>query len=1210
MNRRQRISRELACAIGRLRLRLRARWVPPLGGLLLIIVLVGATDFFFAKTSFPLFMELNKDWNHKLGDWLNIWMILAIYTIAWLLFWSMQARSRMVVEQFVNYAGKDFEDAANGASMMLLVKLGQLHDLYQAVDEQRAISTAAQDQSIPLEHYTAIDAAINVDTVGAFLKDAISTQSTLNVGPLQIPIGTLLSLIGRVAQGPRIIGSFQKDRNQAGKNLLILTAQAMRNGKSFTWRVERELSSEQLLSTDLTDMISEFGCRIFTDMTLSSTVRWRAAVRFTEGLRAYRECLRTPKDRIGNLQLAEEKFIETLAEDTQYTLAHYNLGVVLTELQRKEAATAAFERAIGEDPRSSQAYYALALSCYQNGQFYRASQLCKRVIVDLKADPGSIARAYQLKAMALAEQEYSQDSNKTSEDAIKNCMKAIKYAHKALRRAEITQQDDAPGFNDRVLKAETLLSVCIGSLAKIYLPRLLSSNVPLSSLVSSASGGQKLPHLHEAKKLLNAALQLHSSDTCYHALYHWELSRILCAEGKCKEAAHHSRIAVRAAPDRIEYLADLIFNQAHALATSTKDDPSKILDLGYEEFLFQTLLDLISTTKKETVEKETVEKALETVLNAYKQGVPAGAKYEEKGRCVRMIGTFLQLGRTLGAYATQEELDRMTGEQLAERCEQCKRQYDTCTAQCYNCNGECQVVYPPVNNKSTTVPANGSAPALMPNQKQQVIDPATGKINKMLCLSQIALAWGRIQLQLSRKEQNETDPVGGLLILLGDLDAQVQSVNNQPEWEWERGQILSILATLYYETGKRKQEMGEPPDSNPFEKAACYYRKAIELLQEKYPRGISVQNLRSSLASVLLELRDQQQEALKVAQKSITVDAMNYKNYETLGEVYFACADFSNAIETWKQAIARKNTTAAEINDPKPYMRLGNAYVALAQSRHGICLNDQQCQEAVRYLEHALKCCTDEHVPERLKIYCSLGYLHYTRGDYDQAIQYLRLTQSFGFAPCTSSFYLADAHLRKKDYDAAFKQFRILQEKTEVLKGDPDEILEADSSGHICLNEMKALAFWGQVYTLVERDIYHKDLLRMAECASRLAEQVPLEKLQFPSRYAHCEGWLLYKLDQLEPPEKSNGTGDSRTTNGEKAIEILLKAARLEALPEIYLHLAQACQNKLPHLSDASEKQRLLANIRAYCQHARDLNGDNDKSLNLQLDDLLKSLPA
>ena len=1193
MNILQSMSRKLAHMIGRVRLRSRARWIPPLGGFLLTIVLVGVVDYFFAKTSLPPFVDLNTNWKHKFGDWLNIWTILAIYTFAWLLIWSSRARRRMVVEKFANYAGKEFEDAANGASMMLLVKLGQLHDLYQAVDEQRAISTAALGQSLPLEHYTAIDAAITVDPVEAFLKDAVSTQSTLSVGPLQIPIGTLLSLIGQVAQGPRISGSFQKDRNQDGKNLLILTAQARRNGKAFTWRVERELSSEQLLSADLTDMIDEFACRIFTDMTLSSTVRWRAAARFAEGLRAYRECLRTPKDRIGNLQLAEEKFIETLTEDTQYTLAHYNLGVVLTELHHQEAATTAFERAIGEDPRSSQAYYALALSCYQSKQYYRASQICKRVIVDLKPDPGSIVRAYQLKArtyqlkaMALAAQEYRPDSDETCGSAIRDCKKAIRRAYRILLITEITQQDDASGLNDRVLKAETLLSVCIGSLAKIYLPQLLSSEVPLFSLVPFASGG----NLPKARKLLNAALQLRSSEACYDALYHWELGRIWCAEGNYEEAAQHLRIAVRTAPDRIEYLADLIFNQAHALATS------KVLDQGYEEFLFQTLLDLVSTTKK----KETVEKALETVRKAYEQKVPNEANYEEKGRCVRMIGAFLQLGRELNADATLEDLASKTDEQLAESYEQCKRQYDICTAQCYNCDQGCEV---------GSRPANGSASAPLPNQKQQVIDPAIGKINKLLCLSQIALAWGRIQLQLNRREQNKTDHLGDLLNLLGDLDAQVQAVNNQTEWEWERGQILSNLAQLYYETGKRQQEMGAPLDCNPFEQAACYYRQAIDLLQKKYSRGISVQNLRSSLAAALLELPPKRQEALKVAQASITFDAMNYKNYETLGEVYFACEDFSNAIETWKQAIARKNTTAADIYDPQPYMRLGNAYVALAQSRHGICLNDQQCQEAVRYLEHALKCCTDEHVPERLKIYCSLGYLHYTRGD-DQAIQYLRLTQSFGFAPCTSTFYLADAYLRKRDYDAAFKQFRSLQEKTKDLSGKADEILEAKSGGHICLNEMKALAFWGQAYILVERDIYPEGLLGMAECARGLADKLPAEKRQFPSRYAHCEGWILYKLEKLEPCAKSNGIGDAQTTNGEKAIEILREAARLEALPEIYLHLAQACQNQLTYLSDASEKQRLLANIRAYCQHTRDLNGDDDKSLNLQLDDLLKSLPA
>jgi hypothetical protein len=126
MNRWQSIIRSLAHLIGRVRLCLRARWVPPLGGFLLILALVAAIDVFFAKTAFSPFMELNKNWHHQLGDWLNLWTILAIYTIAWLLIWSIQARSRMVVEKFANYAGADFEQAAQGASMLLLVKLGQL----------------------------------------------------------------------------------------------------------------------------------------------------------------------------------------------------------------------------------------------------------------------------------------------------------------------------------------------------------------------------------------------------------------------------------------------------------------------------------------------------------------------------------------------------------------------------------------------------------------------------------------------------------------------------------------------------------------------------------------------------------------------------------------------------------------------------------------------------------------------------------------------------------------------------------------------------------------------------------------------------------------------------------------------------------------------------------------------------------------------------
>src|SRR5262245_48542680 len=130
MDSRQKIARSLARVIGWMRLRSRSRWVPPLGSFVLVIVLVGTADYLLGKIPLQPFIELNKDWNHKFGDWLNIWTILAIYTITWLLIWSVQARSRMVVEKLVNYAGKELDEAVDGASMILLAKLGQLHDLY------------------------------------------------------------------------------------------------------------------------------------------------------------------------------------------------------------------------------------------------------------------------------------------------------------------------------------------------------------------------------------------------------------------------------------------------------------------------------------------------------------------------------------------------------------------------------------------------------------------------------------------------------------------------------------------------------------------------------------------------------------------------------------------------------------------------------------------------------------------------------------------------------------------------------------------------------------------------------------------------------------------------------------------------------------------------------------------------------------------------
>ena len=58
------------------------------------------------------------------------------------------------------------------------------------------------------------------------------------------------------------------------------------------------------------------------------------------------------------------------------------------------------------------------------------------------------------------------------------------------------------------------------------------------------------------------------------------------------------------------------------------------------------------------------------------------------------------------------------------------------------------------------------------------------------------------------------------------------------------------------------------------------------MLEQKHPREIKVQKLRSSLATTLLELQ-RHQEALQVAQEAIFLDALAYDNHEVLGDVYF-----------------------------------------------------------------------------------------------------------------------------------------------------------------------------------------------------------------------------------------------------------------------------------------------------------------------------------
>ncbi len=1080
-------------------------------------------------------------WLHLPKNWFNPWIILASYLAACILIWLLvsvwKARRQLVVEEFKNYAGDDLHANVSGLAMLLVVRLGQLHDLYRAVDEQRAIPTSALQRE-------GIDAAIGVENVGADLKGAVSSQSTLSLGPLSIPVGMLMSLFGGLVQGPRIIGSLHKD-----KDMLILTAQCKRKGSSFKWRVDHLISPEQASSLSpgsVSEMLEELACRIFTDLALSSSIRWRATLSFSQGLRAYRECLRTPKNRRANLKEAENKFIETLTEDTKFSLAYHNLGVVHTELGNKKAAKTAFEQAIAQDPTSWAAYYARAWSCSDGKEYYRSIQLCKRVI-ELKPGHANRAKAYQLMASV-----QHQPAHKTLRDpdfpaAIKNCKKAIRHAYLALFWAEITQQG-----NDKIAKLRTLLVVCVTDLARIYneqaagfLPHKAARKLKkaenllkrLRSLKSSDASYYALylaklaetynlqrkaaRKLKKAENSLKRLRSLKSSDASYYALYLAELAETYNLQGKYAEATRLLRVATRIASDHVEYWGDLAVAYANAVTRSDKSRDGEKFDPEYQDFIFRTILDFASDKPQEEFGD-----VLVRIQKAYEE--LAKNVLDQAGKCERIksIRNFLDLGNEISNKGAKGE---------------------------------------------------GDTPDL-----EAELQKYRGNV---LNFAQVALALGRLYLKHGKDGQPGESNPDKFCCLVRDLDEleRVLASGDGKNKEWEHGQILRILALLYTEAGEVKRivtgRLAQKESKENLERASEYYTRAIEVLEKKHPREVRIQGLRSKLATTLLEL-DRHQEALQLAQKAILFDALAYDNHEVLGDVYAERGDFEDAIDTWKEAILRRDAMPLDSYGPELHVKIGKSYVRLAQLHSEMCLKEGKNQEAVNYMQQALKSCNGEHLKERLEIYYSLGYFYFALDEYGEALKYLRLAQNFGFAPLTSTFHLAYAYLRNREYDASITKFRSLQEMTQRLEERPEKIVEKDSVGYISLGEMKALAYWGQAFAYAERDA---NLPCALELAGKALEQIePMMEasctiLQFPARYTDCKGWILHKLGKTD-----------------EAIKYLEQSIAREAQAETYLHLALAYESKLLQTSDKAQKRLLLTRVQAYCQHACEL-GVNER---------------
>lgn len=414
----------------------------------------------------------------------SLWSVETVLVVAAAILaarWIVRARRRVVVEGFVDYTTDDGQ-AVKGLATLLIAELSRLHELYGRVSDELStpMSVGVHGRGgTGRDTHPGAFLSVTADEVSAVFNDAVATETTVAFAGIKIPIGFVLSLIGRLARGPRIVGSLHYTDATGAP---VLTAQLIGSSQPRQWRVDAP-AAERGAPVDqafLDPMLAELASRLFNDVTLRGSVRWRAIRSFTEYLELYWESHRTPRDRGAKLEAAEGKLLEAIAEDEGFDLAFYNLGVVYSKLAdierdaaersdyvkrsdrpreayeaRLDAALAAFNRAVALNRDRAEAVYALAVHEYTRMDGCDSAALeaivcrCERV---LELDPHH-AQAYDLMGIALMGLGRLDESEASHRKAVAESWRRLRDTERAERRIPPTVDSLLPAARSNVAAA-------------------------------------------------------------------------------------------------------------------------------------------------------------------------------------------------------------------------------------------------------------------------------------------------------------------------------------------------------------------------------------------------------------------------------------------------------------------------------------------------------------------------------------------------------------------------------------------------------------------------------------------------------------------------------------------------------------------------------------------------------------------------------------
>lgn len=967
----------------------------------------------------PLLLHLAESLLKRLGvnnvppaptvdGWVSLTNVILLTLAVYFGRWLLRARNRVVVESFVDFT-KEEATAVSGLSTLLVTELGRLRNLYHQIDDL-SIPTA-----VGVERHGGFGRGkeagdfltVSADDRTDVLQSVVSSDTSLQLGPAKIPIGPIFNFLGRLARGPRVVGSVHLTEAGGGPTL---TAQLVDKELSGTWRVdhEREPESEAERKAFLDTMIRELACQIFTQVSLKGSVRWQAVEPFNEYLRLYRASRRTPGDRASFLKEAQTKLLEAVAYDERFDLAYYNLGVIYTQLAhteslaeeqsddatsrarfdrselqaaRLEAARAAFARAIARNPDRWEAYYAQAVTLFSKlpeveidkkapmqcaKDLRKVIELCEQVLA-VSADQGAgLAAVFDLRGMAQARLDEFRPAMASHRGAMRHAW--IEYCR--ARRSDIARPTGQPGLAEH---ARANATAALHSLALDYERRAALARKRRRTRQGDWDLKRELPQSPRemldrstSQGLFKWAARRAGDGSVVSASCRFERGRALEHAGRFRKAAAQLEEAGRINPLSSEYQA----YRAKAFAKEARrlQERWKRLKIPRRQRRAESYERKVDTC---------VQRAINLLARPFSLAV---VPFTPVALDLQCAGTLDALERAVGIL---DELEKQSGRptspyavehQWIEAIKRLQKQID----------------------EASTEPV-----------------PETGRLRKR-----------------KRPEEGATELEPRLAALRGSPDIGLAA--------WESDQIELAMGRLHAEArawdralatfNRLTERITARKEMDRLVEFSAYAHRARALRES----GRRLRELERDLPkSERGRLRDEEialyVKALKTAAEGVRRDPLNVEARREAGRAHFALGQFSDALDSWKHALWLSPS------DPYLHYEIAMCHRRLAQDQPEKEEHKRLVNCAKEHFDRARELFDGEDLDGEAWTRFWRGKIALEEGEAAEALGYLQGAEH-GSAEAAAALLVGEAHLALDQRPAADHAFDRCEEATKLMK--------------------------------------------------------------------------------------------------------------------------------------------------------------------------------